>query len=250
MREDGAMSANGLWFRCYTDIYRNKKLRRLRPELQLFFLWLLALRKEEQLDWQDPDGISFQLRITSAKLTAWRLDLFGADLIDENGQPVGWQERQFESDVSTPRVKRFRERSTKHPETVSETAPDTDSDTDSETEIRVASDDARRLADLMAAMIRERLPKGRIPAKLDGWALDIDKLNRIDCHDWDEIERVLRWSQADAFWSANILSGATLRRQFDKLTLAMRRPVSGRQDVTAGNLAALAEYKRRKGLPT
>ena len=112
---------------------------------------------------------------------------------------------------------------------------------------RYASSDARRLADLLASLIRERLPKARIPASLDKWATAIDRLNRIDGHDWAEVERVMRWSQADSFWQSNILSGAKLRKQFDTLDAQSRRPANGRKDVTQGNLDALAEYNRRNG---
>jgi len=243
------MSENGLWFRCYTDIYRNKKLRRLRPDLQLLFLWCCALRKEMVLDWCDDGGIAFMLRLQPGKLRAGREALVSAGLLDENGQPVGWEERQFESDVSTPRVKRFRERFMKRPETVTETPSetDTDSETDSETEKSVASDDARRLADLLASLIRGRLPKARVPGALDRWAADIDKIARVNGHTWPEIERVMRWSQADSFWQSNILSGAKLRKQFDTLDAQSRRPATGRKDVTQGNLDALAEYNRRNG---
>lgn len=83
--------------------------------------------------------------------------------------------------------------------------------------------EAVALSELLAGLIRERLPKARKPS-IELWAKDIDKIHRIEHHDWEEIERVLRWSQQDGFWSGNILSGCTLRRQFDRLTLAMRRP--------------------------
>lgn len=86
-----------------------------------------------------------------------------------------------------------------------------------------ASDDARRLADLLASLIRGRLPRARIPASLDRWAVEIDKLHRIERREWAEIERVLAWSQSDPFWQSNILSGPTLRKQFDKLDAQSRR---------------------------
>jgi hypothetical protein len=44
----------------------------------------------------------------------------------------GWEKRQYKSDTSTDRVKRFRKRSSNVDETVIETAPETDTDTDTD----------------------------------------------------------------------------------------------------------------------
>lgn len=116
---------------------------------------------------------------------------------------------------------------------------------DSGSLIHVASPDAQRLADLLASMIRERLPKARIPKKLGDWAADIDKLNRIDGHDWSEIERVLRWSQADNFWRANVLSGGALRRQFDQLTAqSMRSDQKAETPIDAAKAAANSAWNQ------
>ena len=48
----------------------------------------------------------------------------------------GWEKRQFKSDTSTDRVKRFRQRSSNVAVTVDVTAPDTDTDTDTETDTK------------------------------------------------------------------------------------------------------------------
>lgn len=53
------------------------------------------------------------------------------------------------------------------------------------------------------------------------WAEDIDKINRIDKKTWDDITKVIDWSQQDYFWRKNIQSGATLRKQFTKLQVSM-----------------------------
>lgn len=54
------------------------------------------------------------------------------------------------------------------------------------------------------------------------WAKDIDKMIRIDGRDAREVAEVVIWCQKDSFWSQNILSGAKLREQYDKLTLKMK----------------------------
>ena len=43
----------------------------------------------------------------------------------------------------------------------------------------------------------------------------------------EEIEKVMRWSQADSFWRCNILSAAKLCDKFDQLTLKMKNGHSG-----------------------
>lgn len=49
------------------------------------------------------------------------------------------------------------------------------------------------------------------------WAGDIDLLIRLDGQEPSTVEEVIRWSQQDGFWRANILSGAKLREKWDTL---------------------------------
>ena len=53
------------------------------------------------------------------------------------------------------------------------------------------------------------------------WAEDIDKINRIDNKSWEDITKVMDWSQQDDFWRKNIQSGSTLRKQFKKLQVSI-----------------------------
>jgi len=79
------------------------------------------------------------------------------------------------------------------------------------------------LAKYLADRIQKRMPSAR-PAdekKLQSWADAFDKCNRIDEHSWDEIKRVLKFSQDDPFWQANILSGKTFREKYLQLLAKM-----------------------------
>ena len=88
--------------------------------------------------------------------------------------------------------------------------------------------DSIRLATLLRDLILARQPKARERrSKMDDWADDIDKLIRIDGHDPQEIEAVVRWCQTDSFWKANIRSGWKLREKFDQLQDAMNQPARG-----------------------
>lgn len=65
----------------------------------------------------------------------------------------------------------------------------------------------------------------RKPSINDGWLSEMERLNRIDGRDWDEIHKVIRWCQQDSFWRTNILSPSKLRKQYDQLKLKMAAPV-------------------------
>lgn len=75
---------------------------------------------------------------------------------------------------------------------------------------------ANLLADLIAANGVKR------PNVTDKWFADIDRLQRIDGYSYEQIERVIRWAQADSFWQANILSPGKLRKQFSQLQIKIK----------------------------
>ena len=125
------------WFRMYDCLLDDPKVQRL-PD-RFFKVWVNLLCVASRNDGQLPaiDDLSFLLRMSAEDMQKAVDYLSSAGLLDasEDGYaPHKWAERQYKSDVSTDRVKRFRERSMKQPSTVSETSPDTDTDTDTETE--------------------------------------------------------------------------------------------------------------------
>jgi len=82
--------------------------------------------------------------------------------------------------------------------------------------------EASRLGDVLANLIFQNNPKhselnGKRESTIARWADDIDKLNRLDGQSWEDIERIIAWSQADDFWKLNILSGKKLREKFNQL---------------------------------
>lgn len=139
----------GPWVRVYVSILDDPKLARLSDAQYRGWNKLLALAKFHG-GTVPPDihDIAYRLRIPEGKTRDLLQVLVSAKLFDQNGNgytPHNWTERQFESDVSTERVKRFRNRNetvdeTFHEtpqsvsETVNETAPDTDTDTETESE--------------------------------------------------------------------------------------------------------------------
>ena len=89
-----------------------------------------------------------------------------------------------------------------------------------------ASEDAIRLCEVLRGLIVTNDPKspaGKLSAKQSGnWITDMDRLIRLDGRDPTEVERVIRWCQADNFWRSNILSAKKLREKYSQLLLKMR----------------------------
>lgn len=94
-------------------------------------------------------------------------------------------------------------------------------------------DEAWSLADRLRDHIAKRQPgnKSIQPKRWEAtrrkWADAMRLAHAQDERPWDQLEQVLDWSQSDAFWSRNILSGPKLREQFDKLDAQMRAPPCG-----------------------
>jgi hypothetical protein len=124
-----------LWFRVYSGLVDDPKVQRLDPALfkALINLWCLASANDGVLP--PIDEIAFKLRIKREKAQRLLTELRAADLIDDDergARPHNWDVRQFKSDGSTSRVKRFRERRRNVSPTVSETGPESETDTEAE----------------------------------------------------------------------------------------------------------------------
>ena len=63
----------------------------------------------------------------------------------------------------------------------------------------------------------------RTPAITKSWLTEADRLFRLDRVSVADAVRVLRWALADSFWSSNILSMPTFRKQYDRLRMQEQR---------------------------
>jgi len=77
------------------------------------------------------------------------------------------------------------------------------------------------LAQLLFDLIKANTPNWYLKPKIEMWADEIRKLREIDHQTLEEIEKVIRWCQADDFWKGNILSTTKLRKQFPTLLVKM-----------------------------
>ena len=101
------------WFRVYSDLLNSRKFHRLSDTLKarLLYLWCLAAKNDGILP--GIEDVAFALRIPEDDAQKTIEDLSAAGLLDrtERGMaPHDWDEHQHVSDVSTGRVKRFREK--------------------------------------------------------------------------------------------------------------------------------------------
>ena len=94
------------------------------------------------------------------------------------------------------------------------------------------TDKPYRAAKWLSRAIMERMPKRKPITEddLQRWASDIDKLHRIDGYDDETISDVLIFSQRDAFWQSNILSGKKFREKFVTLMAHMERDARKQSD--------------------
>jgi hypothetical protein len=113
--------------------------------------------------------------------------------------------------------------------------------------------DVDALCMLLAALMRERDPKVKIPDTETKWRRWQDAARLLidaDERHFEEVEQVLRFSQADEFWKTNILSMPTFREKYDKLRAkwigsrqrAQAAVATSQQPTTADLMAA---YERR-----
>lgn len=121
------------WFRMYAEVLDDPKVQRLSGEE--FKGWVNILCLTAKCDGALPpvDDIGFALRLDAKKAEKMVSRLISVGLLVETEtglKPHKWDSRQYKSDVSTDRVKRFRERSKKRPETETETGPDTETETE------------------------------------------------------------------------------------------------------------------------
>jgi len=126
------------WFRLYDDVLNDPKVQRLSGETFKLWINLLCIASKHGGVLPSLDDLAFQLRLPALVCKTEIDTLKSAGLIDGDKKlkPHGWDKRQYKSDTSTERVKRFRERCRNAPETVNETVPDTDTEADTETETK------------------------------------------------------------------------------------------------------------------
>jgi hypothetical protein len=126
------------WWRAYDEAVDDPKLQRLPPPLFKSWFNLMCIASMNGGVLPSIEDVAFKLHVSKLKAELTVSALHSAGLVDEieTGKfaPHNWSGRQFQSDVSTERVKRFRNTKRNVSTTVSETPPETEADTETDSE--------------------------------------------------------------------------------------------------------------------
>jgi len=149
------------WWRAYDEAVDDPKLQRLGPALGWAWFNLMCIASKHGGVLPSIGDIAFKLRTTEQKAAATLTALVTAGLFeridDGSFAPHNWEGRQFQSDVSNDRVKRYRERKRNVTPTVTVTPPETEQNTEAErTSLR---SDADASGDPRTKLFREGLSK-------------------------------------------------------------------------------------------
>jgi predicted transcriptional regulator len=105
------------WFRFYVEALNDPKVQRLEPNLFRTWVNILCVARENDGDLPKLEDLAFRLRIDKTDAQRAVESLIERGLLDRQPsgglRPHNWDERQYQSDTSTSRVKRFRQRSMK-----------------------------------------------------------------------------------------------------------------------------------------
>lgn len=104
------------WIRLYTEVPHDPKAQRLQPALFKFWINCLCLAGGNSGVLPPVDEIAWVLRMNDQQVIDQLSKLEDAKFLERSESsfvPHGWDKRQYQTDLSTERVKRFRERSTK-----------------------------------------------------------------------------------------------------------------------------------------
>lgn len=151
------------WFRMYDEILDDPKVQKLPPEDFKAWVNLLCLASKNDGKLPSTTDIAFALRVTEDAVTTLLDRLLSAGLIDvrsggANGShhaPHGWQKRQYKSDTSVERVKRYRERHRNATETADETPPEPEPETETEQSPQTPADGGSGLGHDPAILAKE-----------------------------------------------------------------------------------------------
>lgn len=138
------------WLRINEDCIDHPKLLKLPEALRWQWVALLCVASKNDGVLPAIDDVALCLRVPEAKAAEFITKLVKARLIDKEGEhfvPHNWTKRQFKSDSSTERVKRFRNKKRNVSDGVSETVTETAPEAEAEAETEQSRADAGALND-------------------------------------------------------------------------------------------------------
>jgi hypothetical protein len=121
------------WFRMYHEFSTDPKVQMLSEADQRRFVMLLCMRCCNGDETLHDEAVAFQLRISNEEWTTTKTILVAKQLIDNDNKPIAWNKRQYESDSSTARVAKHRDKK-KLLGNVTGTPPEAETDSETDTE--------------------------------------------------------------------------------------------------------------------
>ena len=98
------------WFRMYHEWADDPKVQMLSEAMQRRFIMLLCLKCKGAVPGLSDDQIAFNLRVSPEDVTETKQVLVERDLVTEEWDIPKWDKRQFQSDISTERSRKHRQR--------------------------------------------------------------------------------------------------------------------------------------------
>lgn len=195
------------WFRFYNNAPSNTKLKLLAFEDRWHYVAVLCMKSQGLLDTTDDDlrerRIAAELGLTLRESEEVKRRLSEVDLVDESWHPVAWNERQFRSDNSSNRVRKYRENKKKQEcnddetlqkrsRNVTETASDTDTDTE-----KHSAEPKKRFAPPSLEAVQARVQEM-------GYSVSAESFwNFYESNGWKVGKNKMRcWKRALAGWQA------------------------------------------------
>ena len=120
------------WFRLYSEFVHDPKIQMMSEAMQRRFVMLLCDRCSDVLVTLSDDEMAYRWHISPAELAETKALFIAKGFIEDDWSVVNWNKRQFVSDSSTERTRRYRERKRTSQVTVGDGCdmPDTDTDTE------------------------------------------------------------------------------------------------------------------------
>ena len=118
---------NNPWFRMYAGVINDPKVMRLPEATRWHWVACLCVASDNGGRLPPAADLAFALRMTEQRAAVLVTELHRAgllDKVDSGFAPHNWEGRQYKSDSSTERVKRFRERKSAASPAVTETPPE------------------------------------------------------------------------------------------------------------------------------
>lgn len=97
------------WYRMYNEFASDPKVQMLSEAMQRRLIMIFCLRSGNVLETLQETEIAFHLRLTMEELDETKTVFLQKDFIDEDWNVTNWNKRQYISDSSTERVRKYRQ---------------------------------------------------------------------------------------------------------------------------------------------